>query len=56
MTISDGLNSGQPILPETRVEWRDNIVFVVGIALSFIVGHALGRALAAALGRKTGKL
>jgi hypothetical protein len=56
MTVSDGLNSGQPILPETRVEWRDNIVFAVGIALSFIVGHALGRALAAALGRKTGKL
>src|ERR1700686_1341949 len=22
MTTSDGLNSGQPILPDTRVEWR----------------------------------
>jgi TIR domain len=56
MTTSDGLNSGQPILPDTRVEWRDNIVFAVSIALSFIVGHAFGRALAAALRRKTGKL
>jgi hypothetical protein len=41
MTLSDGLNSGQPILPETRVEWRDNIVFAVSIALSFVAGHAL---------------
>jgi hypothetical protein len=41
MTVSDGLNSGQPILPETRVEWRDNIVIAVSIALSFVAGHAL---------------
>jgi hypothetical protein len=37
----DGLNSGQPILPETRVEWRDNIVYAASVALSFVAGHAV---------------
>jgi TIR domain-containing protein len=55
MTVSDGLNSGQPILPETRVEWRDNIVFAVSIALGFIAGHAL-IPVGMALRRKIGKI
>lgn len=43
MTISEGLNSGQPILPETRQEWNDNIVFVITIAGGFALGWALAR-------------
>jgi hypothetical protein len=46
MTVSQSLNSGDPILPETRLEWRDNIVYAASIALSMVTGHALGRALA----------
>jgi hypothetical protein len=52
MTISEGLNSGQPILPQTRFEWKDNIEYVVTIALSFIAGHALALALGRAMRRK----
>jgi hypothetical protein len=46
MTVSQSLNSGDPILPETRLEWRDNIVYAASIALSMVTGHSLGRALA----------
>jgi len=52
MTVSEGLNSGQPILPQTRFEWKDNIEYVATIALSFIAGHVLARALVTALSRK----
>ena len=52
MTVSEGLNSGQPILPQTRVEWQDNIEYAATIALSFIAGHALARELITALSRK----
>ena len=52
MTVSEGLNSGQPILPQTRFEWKDNIEYVATIALSFIAGHALARPLVTALSRK----
>ena len=55
MTISQSLNSGDPIVPQTRFEWRDNIQFAGAIALSFIAGHVLARALRAVLGRKLGK-
>jgi hypothetical protein len=55
MTVSEGLNSGQPILPQTRFEWKDNIEYAASIALSFIAGHALARALRVALRRKPGK-
>src|SRR5208282_1218436 len=44
MTLSQSLNSGDPIMPQTRYEWWDNINFAAVIALSFIVGHALARA------------
>jgi hypothetical protein len=56
MTVSEGLSSGQPILPETRFEWRDNIEYAASIALSLVAGHALARAVRAALRRKIGKL
>jgi hypothetical protein len=56
MTVSQSLSSGDPILPETRFEWRDNIVYAASIALSLIAGHALGRPLAAALRRRTERI
>jgi len=55
MTISASLNSGDPMMPQTRFEWRDNIQFAGAIALSFIAGHVLARALRAVLSRKLGK-
>ncbi len=45
MTASQSLNSGDPIIPRGRIEWRDNTQFAVGIAISFLAGHALARAL-----------
>jgi hypothetical protein len=55
MTVSQSLNSGDPIMPQTRFEWWDNINFAAIIALSFLVGHALARALRAALSRNPAK-
>jgi TIR domain len=48
MTVSQSLNSGDPMLPQTRFEWWDNINFVAIIALSFLAGHVLARVLRAA--------
>jgi class 3 adenylate cyclase len=45
MTLSQSLKSGDPIMPQTRYEWWDNVNFATGIALSFIVGHSLARGL-----------
>jgi TIR domain len=56
MTISESLNSGDPIMPQTRVEWIDNAQFAGAIALSFFVGHALARALRSATKRTAAKL
>jgi hypothetical protein len=53
MTLSEGLNSGQPILPETRFEWKDNIEYAASIALSLMVGHVSGRALRGKIKRFT---
>ena len=55
MTVSQSLNSGDPTMPQNRFEWRDNIQFMVGIALSYLLGHALARALRAMRSRKFGK-
>ncbi len=55
MTVSQSLNSGDPILPETRMEWRDNIEYAASIALSLLAGHALARALGTALRRKAAR-
>ena len=52
MTVSQSLNSGDPIMPQTRFEWWDNINFAIVVALSFIVGHAVARAVRAMLNRK----
>lgn len=49
MTISQSLNSGDSILPQTRFEWRDNVNFALVIALSFLAGNAFARLLRAML-------
>jgi len=43
MTVSESLYSGDPMLPQTRFEWLDNLQFTATIALSFVVGHFVGR-------------
>jgi hypothetical protein len=55
MTLSQSLNSGDPILPQTRFEWWDNFNIAALIALSYLAGHALARGARAALGRKLRK-
>jgi hypothetical protein len=52
MTVAQSLNSGDPMMPQTRFEWWDNINFAALIALSFIIGHAMARALHAVSNRK----
>ena len=54
MTVAVALYSGEPILPQNRVEWIDNIEVAVTIALSFIAGHVLAHAAALAMRRKRG--
>jgi hypothetical protein len=52
MTVSQSLNSSDPIMPQTRFEWWDNFNFAATIALGFMTGHTLARVLRAARGRK----
>jgi TIR domain len=52
MTLSQSLNSGDPIMPQSRFEWLDNINFVAVITFSFLAGHALGRGLRGIAARK----
>ncbi len=47
MTLSQSLKSGDPIMPQTRYEWWDNVNFATVILLSFIIGHGLARGLRA---------
>jgi hypothetical protein len=54
MTISESLNSGDPVMPQTRFEWIDNAQFAGAITLSFFAGSALARALRAVQKGKTG--
>jgi len=53
MTISQSLNSGDPIMPQTRFEWWDNINFATAIAVSYLAGHAAARLLRAVLKGKS---
>jgi hypothetical protein len=55
MTISEGLYSGDPILPQTRFEWFENLQFTAVIALSFIFGHFVARMTRAFLDRRLSK-
>jgi hypothetical protein len=52
MDISGSLKSGEPIIPQDRVEWSDNVQFFACITFSYLVGHALARALSALRRRK----
>jgi hypothetical protein len=45
MTVSESFITGDPILPQDRFEWRDNIQFAGAIALSFVTGYVLASAL-----------
>jgi hypothetical protein len=56
MTVSQSLNSGDPIVPQTRFEWWDNINYATIIAPSYLAGHVLARALRACLNRVKVKL
>jgi hypothetical protein len=44
MTVSQSLYSGDPILPQTRVEWWDNFDYAAIVAFSYLAGHLLSRA------------
>jgi hypothetical protein len=56
MTVSQSLNSGDPIMPQTRYEWWDNINFAAIIALGFASGAVLARVFRAGLRWKVGRL
>lgn len=55
MTISESLYSGDPMLPQTRFEWLDNLQFAGIIALSLIAGHLVARGSRAVGQRRTAK-
>jgi hypothetical protein len=55
MTISEGVNSGRPILPATPFEWRETIEYVASITLSFFAGYLLARLFVAQPWRKLGQ-
>jgi TIR domain len=55
MTLSQSLNSGDPIMPQSRVEWWDNVNVAALIALSFLAGHALAGAARTLLRLRAGK-
>jgi hypothetical protein len=55
MTVSESLYSGDPILPQTRFEWLDNLQFAGTIVLSFIIGHLAARVIRAVMRRKVRK-
>ena len=39
MTVSESLATGDPLLPQSRLEWLDNVQFAGGIVLSFLAGY-----------------
>jgi hypothetical protein len=39
MDVSESLNSGDPILPTTAYEWRENIEYTVTISACFVAAH-----------------
>jgi hypothetical protein len=39
MTASESLATGDPMLPQSRLEWLDNVQFAGTIALSYLVGY-----------------
>ena len=39
MTVSESLATGDPMLPQSRLEWLDNFQFAASMALSFVAGY-----------------
>ena len=39
MTVSESLATGDPMLPQSRLEWLDNLQFAGSMALGFVAGH-----------------
>ena len=39
MTVSESLATGDPMLPQSRLEWLENFQFAAGMALSFVAGY-----------------
>jgi len=56
MTVLQSLNSGDPILPANRSEWRENIEYAVAISLSYIAAYVVVRALRSRLAGRWGSL
>jgi hypothetical protein len=52
MTISQSLYSGDPVMPQTRGEWWDNIDYAALVGISYIVGYFAAHVLRKALERK----
>jgi len=55
MTTSEGFNSGQPIMPATTAEWKENLEYAASIALSFFTGSLLGMVIFAVRSKKSMK-
>jgi hypothetical protein len=43
MTVSESLATGDPMLPQSRLEWLDNVQFAASMALSFVAGYFAAR-------------
>jgi len=43
MTVSESLATGDPLLPQSRLEWLDNLQFAASMALSFVAGYFAAR-------------
>jgi TIR domain len=56
MSISEGMYSGDPIMPQSRFEWLDNFQFAATIVLSLIVGHLSAQLLRSLMQRRLEKL
>jgi hypothetical protein len=55
MTVSQSLYSADPIMPQTRGEWWDNIDYAVLVAISYFAGHVMARTLYKVLGKKVAR-
>jgi hypothetical protein len=43
MTVSESLATGDPMLPQSRLEWLENFQFAASMALSFVAGYFAAR-------------
>lgn len=43
MTVSESLATGDPMLPQSRLEWLENFQFSASMALSFVAGYFAAR-------------